>query len=340
MRIITCASYYGVGSSSVTDFFSEFDGCASLGDYELRFAEEPYGISDLEYNLIENNHRHNTSHAIKKFIKQSEFFNGSRFRKKYRKIFGDDYRKYTDEYVDAITELKSKSWWHYDLIERGKFLCLLDFAIEKAHAKFISPVESRKTLFARNEIGYYSRISKEQFYEKTREYTNKLMTSANKSNASFMMVDQLVPPSNIKRYLNYFDDIKVIIVDRDPRDMFLLNKYPWREGIIPEPVEDFCEWYRITRAHRKEDDIDSEKVKFIRFEDMIYNYDQTTKELMDFVGISKEQHVRPKTVFKPEVSIKGTNLTSEYPMAKEEVEYVEKHLKEYLYPYEKMAEEH
>ena len=25
MRVITCASYYGTGSSAVTDFFSEFD---------------------------------------------------------------------------------------------------------------------------------------------------------------------------------------------------------------------------------------------------------------------------------------------------------------------------
>lgn len=61
MRVITCASYYGTGSSAVTDFFSEFDDIYSLGDYEYRFLQEPDGIADLEYNLIENNHRHNTS---------------------------------------------------------------------------------------------------------------------------------------------------------------------------------------------------------------------------------------------------------------------------------------
>ena len=69
MRVITCASYYGTGSSAVTDLFSEFDCIDSLGNYEYRFLQEPDGIADLEYNLIENRHRHNSSDAIKRYLR-------------------------------------------------------------------------------------------------------------------------------------------------------------------------------------------------------------------------------------------------------------------------------
>ena len=46
MKVITCASYYGCGSSAVTDLISEFSGVESLGDYEFRFLHDIDGISD------------------------------------------------------------------------------------------------------------------------------------------------------------------------------------------------------------------------------------------------------------------------------------------------------
>ena len=48
-----------------------------------------------------------------------------------------------------------------------------------------------------------------------------------------VMVDQLIPSSNIDRYTRYFDDIKVVVVERDPRDVWMCERYVWREGVIP-----------------------------------------------------------------------------------------------------------
>ena len=73
MRIISCASYYGSGSSAITDFVSEFDSVYSFTDEEFRFVQDPDGVSDLEYNLVENFNRHNSGHAIKRYKKRSFF---------------------------------------------------------------------------------------------------------------------------------------------------------------------------------------------------------------------------------------------------------------------------
>ena len=92
------------------------------------------------------------------------------------------------------------------------------------------------------------------------------------------MVDQIVPPTNLKRYLRYFNDIRVFVVDRDPRDILYL-KNMWQDGVIPNNVEDFCKWFKYTRAHRKTESFDDKRVCFIQFEDMVYKYDETAKKL-------------------------------------------------------------
>ena len=63
---------YGTGSSAVADLIKEFDNVSCVDRTEIRILYDPDGISDLEYNLIENPNRHNTSHAIKRFLRMAE----------------------------------------------------------------------------------------------------------------------------------------------------------------------------------------------------------------------------------------------------------------------------
>ena len=148
------------------------------------------------------------------------------------------------------------------------------------------------------------------------------------------MADQLVPPTNVSRYLRYFDDIKVVCVDRDPRDLFLLEK-TWKGTIIPKKVDEFCLWYKATREHRKTEVDDPKKVLRIQFEDLIYNYDKTSKKVLKFIGISPDHHTKPQTLLIPEKSMKNTKLWERIPEYAEEIKYIEKNLKEYLYKYKK-----
>lgn len=334
MRVITCAGYYRTGSSAVTDLFSEFEGCKSLTSYEFRFIQDPNGIRDLEYNLIENNHRHNTSNAIKNYYKFAKMLNGSLFRKGYKRYMGKTFMKETNKYIDNITELKTDTWWHYDRYQKGKFFNFIDVSLNKiAHKLKLKGCTSLLKLS--HEKGYYSAIDKKTFYTHTKNYIMNCLSSAMKEPSDFIMVDQLVPPSNISSYLNYFDDVKVIVVERDPRDLYLLEKTKYRWGVMPyKNVEDFCKWYEITRRRPKEQEIDQDKVMLINFEDLIYKYEETSKKLIDFVGLTNHKHVCPKKFLDPSRSIKGTNLKKKFPQYQKDVEYIEEHLKEFLYNFE------
>ena len=74
MRFITCASYYGSGSSAITDLISEYQSVYSFTNEEFRFVQDPDGISDLEFQLVENFNRHNSGHALKRYKRLVEIY--------------------------------------------------------------------------------------------------------------------------------------------------------------------------------------------------------------------------------------------------------------------------
>lgn len=337
MRIITCAGYYRTGSSAVTDLFSEYEGCGTAGSYEFRFLHDPDGVRDLEYNLIENNNRQNTSHAIKRYLHYARILNGGAIRRGYKRYMGDAFWRCTQEYIQSITELQCEAWWHGDQLARGAVFNFLDNAYGKL-AKRWDPAGRASLLKLTHEQAYYSAIDREMFYRCTRDYVRSVIGSLAPEQPDFLMVDQLVPPSNVGDYLNYFDDIRVIVVERDPRDLFILeNGYRW--GVIPyKRVEDFCQWYEITRRHRSTEVYDAERVLLLQFEDLVYRYEETVRRLERFVGIDESRHTEPRRFFDPAVSIRGTNLEKSRPEYRRQAEYIREHLPQYCYDFEGEAD--
>lgn len=331
MRFISCASYYGSGSSAITDLISEFDNVFSFADEEFRFIQDPDGISDLEYNLVENFNRHNSGHALKRYKRLVDFNCGNVLAKKYEHFFHGNWKKCSEEYIKELTDFTYKGWWQYDLLDKGKFFYLRKRLVNKILKLTLWKNQPERTLNTmKNEITYCSHPSEEKFIECTKNYILKLFSSVCDDSEN-IMVDQLVPPTNLDRYLRYFDDIKVFIVDRDPRDVFVLEKYIWKDGIIPTEPEFFCKWFKYTRAHRKEEVFDQNRVMYVQFEDLIYNYTDTVKCIADWLNFDINQHSKCKTYFDPSESFNNTQTWKKFSKLKDEVRYIERELKEYLY---------
>ncbi len=333
LRIITCASYYGTGSSAVTDYLSEFSSIYSFSNEELRFVHDPDGISDLEYNLVENFNRHNSGHALKRYKRLVDREAGNLFSKKYEGIFHGKWKECSYEYIDKLTDFKYHGWWQYDLIDRSKFFYFRKRIINKILKMTIwrnQPDRCLNTM--KKEITYCSHPSEEYFLECTRNYIDQLLSSVS-SGYDTVMVDQIVPPMNLKRYLRYFNNLKVCVVDRDPRDIFVLDKYVWKDGVLPNDVELFCKWFKYTRSHRKTETFDEKNAIFIRFEDLVYKYDETSKRIDDWLGLDEKDHTARFSHFDPKVSIKNTQVWKSTKCDNKEIEYIEKELGEYLYPF-------
>lgn len=332
MKLITCTGYGSTGSSVVTDLLAEFKDVNSYGDFEFRFLQDPHGLRDLEYGLFENNNRLNTDYYIKQFIKYSKFLSKSKVYN-YEKYFDSNFKILSDEFIDDIIDVKWQGYWHQDIIDENifrKFFYYLERVIQK---KVLKQRYSGANYY-KNIMHYAVPVSKEEFYDKTKIYTDKLINSMNiEKKYNFLALDQLVPPDHNQTYLNYFNNLKIIIVDRDPRDLFLLEKYQYKHKWVPfEDIEQFVKWFKLIRQHRKSE-VKSDNVLYIYFEDFIYDYDNSIEKVIDFIGLDKDKWNKKKKYFNPDISIKNTKKWLVYPEAKKEIEYIERELKEFLVEY-------
>lgn len=331
MKTLTVCSYYGTGSSAVTDFIGEFSSVKSLTNYEFRFAHDPDGLSELEYNLVSNFNRHNSGHALKRYKAIVDYYSNHFMAPRYEAFFKGKWKEYSYEYINALTDFSYPGIWQFDFYDKGQWWEFWHKLPNRIlHHLHIGDPETEKELCGQ-EITYASNPGEEKFLNLTRQYTDKLLAFANNENKPFLMVDQILPSTNIEHHMRYFSDIKAFVVDRDPRDLYLLIRYVYKTKVAPHDPELFCKWYKYARSTRKAENWNPEKICFIQFEDLIYKYDETTKKIIDFAGLDEKDHVNPKTIFKPEVSIKNTRLWKKFPEYEEEARLVAKLLPEYLY---------
>ena len=251
----------------------------------------------------------------------------------YKKIIGKDFMKFVNQFIDEITEYNYEGYWYtHEEVSLEMFIKLL-------LRKPIKILTGGKYKFKKRVLRYkdgmrISFIKPQRYYKAANKFINNILDYI-APDGNNIILDQFLLPFNLHRIDNYFDDeVRTIVVERDPRDVYILNKYIWGEkGIsipMPKEVNKFVEFYKGMR----ESEIikDSNKVLRIRFEDLIYNYDSELKKIIKFLGFKESDHINKKTRFNPEISIKNTQLfrKEEY---KEEIKIIEENLKDYLYDF-------
>jgi len=178
---------------------------------------------------------------------------------------------------------------------------------------------------------YHIAISEDEFLEKTRNYIDRLCEELCQNGEEYVVLDQLVPPNHPARYARYVNDLKIIIVERDPRDLFLCLR-ALGDRVMPKDTEEFCEAYRDYRKVLST--LPPEQCMTVHFEDMIYHYDEYVKKVTDFIGLNETHHLYKKQHFDPGISIKNTKLWLKQTQYSHEIQLIEKLLPEYLYSFD------
>lgn len=339
MRVITCTGYGTTGSSAATDFFSEFENvCIVPHTFECTFIHEAGGLYDLE-KAVEEGHRFKVDYAVHKFLNLCSFLQ----KKEYGKFFNSLFFKITKDFVENTFVCCWHGWWHrsaeaspktlknrllyerakihYDTLQKNK-----DYALYEADTWMPSyqPYTNQ-----------YYLCDVKKFRNAAKKYVSQLMRELNVNNSDFLLVDQLLPPIKPELYLHYFDDIKVIVVDKDPRDYFLANKLFWGERYIPTDVDKYIYFYSQTRGAK----INSEYVKYINFEELIYKYEEISNVLIKFAGLNSNWHKKNRTFFIPEKSKKNTMIFLRYSNYSEEMGKLERELSSYLFDFSGLEDE-
>lgn len=338
-QIITCTGYGGTGSSAATNIIEEFEQVKSLeSGFECTVLHEPDGIRDLE-NALHEGHRLKVDMAVKRFLRLADILNKQR---SYKKYFNGMFLKHSMDYINSLCTARWNGNWHRgsDTVRYSKEdllyynLAKQVFLNEYSYSKYslYEPDTWHPTYQIRN-TSYYA-IFDDTFYVKTQAYLSRLLAEVSiHTDAQNIVIDQFFSAYNIASYLNYVPATKIIIVDRDPRDMYVLNKSSWGEPYIPtDSIDTFIQWYKGIRFSQKKEAVLA-NVCLIHFEDLIFRYEDSLQKIQQFLHFTNEAHTHKQQYFNPAKSIANTCKFKNYPQWAEDIAKIESELAEYCYDF-------
>lgn len=330
---IGCCGFSGTGSSAVSDYLKEFEENIVLDSLEFNLPYLMDGLQDLRYHLHEGGMRdYQCRIAIE------------RYRALCRMLADKGYQNATKGSFTSLSEKYIKDIIQFEFVGRSRSTSGFQRLVEKLYRrlgvyKYLSKLEKKTG----REICIYPlqmvsfSVYPEGFEEKTRDYIRNILRDMGADGIKNVVLDQPFSGNNPMAAFSFFDNPKAIVVDRDPRDIYLLMKDFWRPGgfrAIPAGnPRDYCLFHRKLRENMPYLQ-DNPSVLRIQFEDLIYRYDETTKEVREFCNVSGTAQ-QPRRYFNPDRSVANTQVFKRYPEYIDDIRYIERELKDYLYPFEK-----
>lgn len=309
---VVVGGYFYSGSSAVVDLLKEYNNCFECGS-EIRFINDPYGLIQLEESLTHNWDWIRAAMAIedyynlcKKLDRKKNRMPFSPFGMGYRENLNPNFIEITKDFLNRLTEFKYDS----------------DFYAFQAKAPYIEYIINRWRLgievysnrlfkIHKKRMVCHSHPSKKQYYDAVKNYIDQLFEyQVNKQGKEYIILDQAIHPRDSHVISDYFNNGKMVIVDRDPRDMFI-------QSILTGSMEynnsekSGRDYLRLQLSlHEKH--TESENILKIQFEDLICNYKSTKKIIENFLGLKPETHSKSLQFFNPEVSKKNVGLWKHY----------------------------
>ena len=275
---------------------------------EFRLIKDPCGLMDLRNNLVDRWEPLNVDIAIKKFLWHCNYLNikskkiPTRFGLGYSKELGNGFNEATQSFINELCPKKYYGDWFYFHYGQNSFKL------------FIQKIKKKIFHINYSEKMYYSDVCGDEFDLLSKKYINSIFYNHN-NGANNIILDQAVPAQDPLQAEHYFDDYKIIIVNRDARDNYcdLINNH----GLIGDELRKnndlnfYINWFMKYREN-KEIYLKNPNIKWINFEDLICNYDVMKEDIEKFVGLKPSQHINIKKYFNPLVSKKNIGIWKEY----------------------------
>jgi hypothetical protein len=313
---ICVSGYFSSGSSAVVDLVKEFRNTHECGA-EIRLIKDPHGITQLEDVLVNNWELINSAAALEEyyaFCKKCARSGGKNpFEPAglgYSKRITPEFMQITKEYIDSLTKFEYKADYYYNKFQKNYFQYIVDrwrWAIEYL-SKGKYKTANRKIKAVR-----FSAPTQDEFSVQTKKYFEKLFEHYVPENEKgYVILDQAISPNNPLVIYRYLNNSKLIIVSRDPRDMYIDNIL-WGVG-LDNDLETAEAGYRFVTQQRmlRRNQVDDVNVFYVRFEDLVLNYDITVEKLLRFLNFSEVDHVKKKEYLVPEKSSKNVGIWKQY----------------------------
>lgn len=331
--IISTCSFGSTGSSVITDYLKEFDNLHVMDRAELTWITVPDGIIDLDYHL--NNPHNRTSDSIKAIERYKTLCEQKKYI--FEKVCGIPrpiYEKSLNEFLDAIV-MASWKWNVKPLNMEPLWRRILMGFLRKTRVLYKWELKNKRQWEGFPYENVYFSVKPQNFDAAVKKHIKDVLYACGAKENEHLVFDQLFPGNNPQSCFKYFDDPYAVVVDRDPRDVYVFGRTVLLRGFVGHmmplnDVKDFVVYYRALRDNQPYKE-KNDRILRLRFEDLVYHYDSATKELREFLHLGENPN--PKSIFDPSMSMANTQLWKRFPEFKKEIEYIERELKEYLFDF-------
>lgn len=338
---VAITGYTNTGSSAVLDLLQEYQHVSMVPAIGRQYEHVVFftsgGLFDLCTLLTHGNSPLSSDMVINHFIQAMKRLNdydmvwfGS-----MKKLFGDKFMKIVNDFVNEIATSKNSTTYEHVIRSR--------FSLFKAAAQFaLKIIQSRSVVqYGRAYVRdgwpvYFSMPDEQTLFAAVRKFTNGYFALFDSdADVSLKLFDHLIWPQQIDEFSRCFDNnMKFIILDRDPRDLYLISKYnSWRLNHAKphyptDPVVFVEEWKRthVTKFCNP-------NAMQMHFEELIYDYDNSVRKIEKFLDLKPEWHVDKGKYLQPEKSIENTQLFQHNAEWHKEVEIIEEQLCDFIYSF-------
>jgi len=319
MNSVLYSGYANSGGTVIGLIFEEIERAVVL-PMEFRLLKERFGLCDLEDAFFKTFDPEIIDLALKDFEWLCAQYATSigRFNRagySYEKRSGDIFCGATEKYISSLVDFTYPKSWHY-----------YDFKLSYVKLLFKRFINKFSKYGTYGQVPAYLAYPDRNFFlEKTRNYLKEILNgflqqqvqdqNLQKNDDSFIVLPKSIPLYSelaVKQIVRYFDDCRIILIDRDPRDVFLevLNgkqRYMPVTNSLTEKVEGFVKYYRALRAEKDKVEIHP-NVLILQFEDVVLDSEKSLEKIYEFLDISPHEHTKKGLIFKPEESKKNIGL--------------------------------
>ena len=239
LKFINVSGFFSSGSSAVVDLLPELKGfyeCTA----EIRIIKDPYGISQMEHALVDQWELINSSAAINDFISLCKICSRTgggknpfaRAGLNYAKTITPNFMNIVYEYINELTLFQYMSDFYYAKFKKS----YLRYVTDRIRSGMEIKSKGKVRIANRNNLlpSYFVHPTREEFNAATQRFFNKLYENFAEC-YTHIILDQAVSANNPSVIHRYFTDAKLIMIDRDPRDMFIEDVVKWGENLDDDP---------------------------------------------------------------------------------------------------------
>ena len=220
--IFGICGYGATGSGAVIDLFREYENLQLISDCEFKYAYMVDGLQDLEYHLVKQFSRVSSGdYAIKRFI---ETTNSIKTPFLHKALDKKTFLKIRDEYVDSLVQCRWKGMESRDYEDSHIFRNMYLLSMKKIFLPTFYENITKKYWKHKPCRTLYCSVMPEGFYEKSKHFIEQILIAKGFNLDEDIFINQPFEGNDPLNSFPFFRNPRAIVVDRDPRDVYLLTK--------------------------------------------------------------------------------------------------------------------